>query len=93
MDGGREAARQLLALSRQSLKLPQSTKILIHVFANVTGLAPVLYQSGIIPKDQIFHEFVNGFNSVSELTTFVNVGHGKELADSKINGIFIWKSR
>jgi hypothetical protein len=29
---------------------------------------------------------VNGFNTVDELATYVNVGRGKELTDSKING-------
>lgn len=91
MEGGREAARQLLTLSRQSLNLTRSTKILIHVFANVTSLATSLCQSGILSKADTFHEFVNGFNSIGELVTFVDVGPGKELTDSKINGTFSLK--
>ena len=64
-----------------------TTRLFIHVFANVTSLALVLTQTTIIPKVDVFHEFVNGFNSVDELITFVNVGRGKDLTDSKINGI------
>jgi len=45
-------------------------------------------QSGLISKPEIFHDFVNGFNSVEELVTFINVGRGKELTDSKISGPF-----
>ena len=41
----------------------------------------------MISRQEIFHEFVNGFNSLDELVTFINVGRGKELTDSKINGI------
>jgi hypothetical protein len=76
-----------MTLSRSRVLLSQSTKLIVHVFANVSGLAFSLAQSMIIPKQETFHEFVNGFNSVDEMVTFVNVGRGKELTDSKINGI------
>ena len=66
--------------------MPQSTKLLIHVFANTPGLGLVLAQATLITKPDILNEFVNGFNSLDELVTFVNVGKGKELTDSKING-------
>ena len=85
-DGGREAAFELLNNARETLGAPGSTKLFVHVFANATGLAIALTQSGIIPKVDIFHDFVNGFNTVDDLVTYVNVGRGKELTDSKING-------
>jgi hypothetical protein len=44
-------------------------------------------QQNLISKPETFYEFVNGFNSVDDLVTFTNVGRGKELTDSKINGI------
>ena len=87
-EGGREAARQVVTLSRSCLKLSPSTRLLVQVFANVSGLGYILMQFGLISKQEIFHEFVNGFNSVDELVTFINVGRGKELTDSKINGTF-----
>ena len=62
-EGGREAAHQLLTLSRTWLKLPQSTKLLVHVFANVNGLAIVLSQFGVISKPETLYEFVNGFKN------------------------------
>jgi hypothetical protein len=52
----------------------------------VTSLAFVLTQSNIIEKTDVLYDFVNGFNTVDELATYVNVGRGKELTDSKING-------
>lgn len=85
-EGGREAARQVVTLSRSCLKLSPSTRLLVQVFANVGGVAYTLVQVGMISKQEIFHEFVNGFNSLDELVTFINVGRGKELTDSKING-------
>jgi hypothetical protein len=75
-----------MTLSRSRVLLSQSTKLIVHVFANVSGLAFSLAQSMIISKQETFHEFVNGFNSVDEMVTFVNVGRGKELTHSKING-------
>jgi hypothetical protein len=85
-DGGRDAARQLFALSSKSLKLLPSTRVVIHVFASVPTLAVTLCQASIIPKADFLNEFVNGFNSVDEMATFINVGRGKELTDAKING-------
>jgi len=49
-------------------------------------LAPILFQQKIIPKVESFHNFIDGFNSVDELVLFTNIGHGKELTDSKIKG-------
>ena len=86
-DGGREAARQLVTQSYKGLKISQPVQMVVHVFADVTSLATTLVQSVIISRQEIFQEFVNGFNSVGDLVTFVDVGRGKELADLKINGI------
>ena len=76
-------------MSRSFLKLLPSTRLLVQVYGNVLGLGYALFQSGMISKQETFHDFVNGFNSVDELVTFINVGRGKELTDSKINGTLI----
>jgi hypothetical protein len=86
-DGGKEAARQLVMMSYKSINTPQSTKLMVHVFANVAGLGAALSQSNIISRPEIFNDFVDGFNSVDELITFINVGSGRELSELKINGI------
>jgi hypothetical protein len=80
-----------MGLSRSGLNLSQNTKLIVHVFANVSGVASSLAQSMIISKQETFHEFVNGFNTVDEMVTFTSVGRGKELTDSKINGICFTK--
>lgn len=64
-------------------------KVWIFVFANATMLAPVLLQHNIVPKVELFYDFINGFNSVDELVTFTNVGRGKELTDTKIKGTLL----
>ena len=87
-EGGRDAARQVVTLSRSCLKLSPSTRLHVQVFANISGLGYTMSQSGLISRPEIFHDFVNGFNSVEELVTFINVGRGKELTDSKISGSF-----
>jgi hypothetical protein len=89
-DGGRNAARELISYARKEISATPtgttSTNICIHIFANATNLAPALVQYNIIPKVDTFHEFMNGFNSVDPLVMFVNVGRGKELTDTKVNG-------
>jgi hypothetical protein len=50
-------------------------------------LASILVHHKITPKLEVFHEFVNGFQSVDDLVFFTNVGRGKELTDSKIKGM------
>lgn len=78
---------ELITWTRHALDIKTvEIKIWIQVFANVTMLAPVLLQHNIVPKIELFYEFVNGFNSVDELVTFTNVGRGKELTDTKIKG-------
>jgi hypothetical protein len=82
-------AYELITRTRKLISeynLAASTKVLISVFANATRLAPVLVQHKIIPTPDVLHDFINGFNAAGELVVFVNVGHGKELSDSKITG-------
>ena len=65
----------------------KDSKVWIFVFANASSLAPVLARQNLISKPELFYDFMNGFNSVDDLVTFTNVGRGKELTDTKINGI------
>jgi hypothetical protein len=87
-EGGRAAAQGLITSTRESLKdeIIATTKIWIFVLANATSLAQILNQRNVITTANIFHDFMNGFNSVDDLVTFTNVGRGKELVDTKIKG-------
>ena len=85
-EGGQDAARTIVMMSYKYINIPQSTKLMVHVFANVVSLANTLCQTNIIAKPELFNDFVDGFNSVDELVTFINVGPGRDLAELKING-------
>jgi hypothetical protein len=68
------------------------TKLAIHVFANVTALADVLNKYGISSAERLY-DFVDGFNSVSELVTFSNIGHKKGITELKIIGFHVYYHR
>lgn len=72
--------------------MSQNTKLIVHVFGNVSRLAAFLAQSMIISKQETFHDFVNGFNTVDEMVIFTSIGRGKELTESKIDGTCFIKS-
>lgn len=86
--GGRKAACQIISNIRNGIgaQFP-SAKIWISVFANATDLGPVLFHHRYIPTLSVLDEFISGFNDIDDLVTFVNVGRGKELTDTKLNGI------
>ncbi|KAM0421402.1 hypothetical protein ACHAPT_010756 [Fusarium lateritium] len=58
--------------------------IFARVFANVRDLAQSLRLSGIINHDEKFWRFVTNFTNARAEFDFVDVGSGKENADSKI---------
>jgi hypothetical protein len=86
--GGRKAACEIISNIRNGIgtQFP-SAKIWISVFANATGLGPVLFHHNYIPALGVLDDFISGFNDIDDLVTFVNVGRGKELTDTKLNGI------
>jgi hypothetical protein len=83
-EGGREASRQLIAISHNCLSLSQYTKMTIHVFADLNNLAATLNQADIIRSEDVFFDFVGGFESVGEMSNFIHVTSG---ADQKIKSI------
>ena len=62
------------------------TQLWLTVYCNKRGLSETLVNAGVCSSEQ-FDEFVQGFNQASPLFSFVDVGAGKEAADSKIKGI------
>lgn len=85
--GGRKAADEILSSVRNCLgNILPSSRIWVSVFVNAAGLGPVLSKHNYITSPSVLDDFMSGFNDVDDLVTFVNVGHGKELTDSKLNG-------
>ena len=60
----------------------------LHVFADINNLAATLSQADIIRSEDVLFDFVSGFESVGEMSTFVHVTNG---ADQKIKSIFFYR--
>ncbi|KAF1949829.1 hypothetical protein CC80DRAFT_539999 [Byssothecium circinans] len=80
--GGRRAAAQLY--KEIEPRVPPNCRIICRVYANVRGLADVLVRIGAVEELAVFEDFVRGFTRGRSLFDFVDVGAGKDRADSKI---------
>jgi hypothetical protein len=80
-DGGLTAARLLIAAIRADNPNLITPRILLQVFLNRKGLNGVLQL-----KDYPLDHFIAGFNCAGDGCFMVDVGSGKEVADSRIRG-------
>ena len=56
------------------------------VVANVSGLGKALQREGSLHSEATLRDFTLGFTQAKAAFDFVDVGYGKERADSKIKG-------
>jgi hypothetical protein len=63
------------------------------VCTNVAGLSKALLRDESIDSPDVFKDFTIGFTQGKASFEFVDVGHGKERADSKIRGIPIYPKK
>lgn len=56
------------------------------VCANVSGLTKAMRRDGALDSPDDLREFALGFTQGKASFDFIDVGHGKERADSKIKG-------
>ncbi|KAK7755964.1 hypothetical protein SLS62_001906 [Diatrype stigma] len=85
--GAQKAAENLKKAVRDHLRqenLSEDITIIVRVFAHVSGLAKALTESDIIPQTYSMFTFAEKFTNACAEFDFVNVGWGKENADSKI---------
>lgn len=86
--GGAEAALRLKQEVRNYLQnTPLGTEdipIIVRVFANLNALAKALRSANIISSETDMHTFAEQFTISRAEFDFVNVGYGKENADSKM---------
>ncbi|OAQ89526.1 C-x8-C-x5-C-x3-H type zinc finger protein [Purpureocillium lilacinum] len=86
--GAVEAAQllkqQIVDHLRKDTPLGDDVPIFVRIFANVKGLAKALRISGVINQDEDMHMFAENLTNSRAEFDFVNVGHGKENADSKL---------
>ncbi|TFL00699.1 hypothetical protein BDV98DRAFT_569434 [Pterulicium gracile] len=86
-DGGHEAAHQLFDQVKRYLNTnfgEHSYQIWVYIFFNKRGLMEALGKSPLSQLKATFEDFVIGFNQASTQISMVDVGFGKEAADSKV---------
>ncbi|KAI0067693.1 hypothetical protein BV25DRAFT_1911578 [Artomyces pyxidatus] len=86
--GGRQAAMLLTKgitdhVVSSDEAVSNRCRIWLSIFCNKAGLMDVLQRNGVCNTTQ-FEEFFQGFNQASPLFSIIDVGNGKEAADSKI---------
>lgn len=86
--GAPEAALRLTQAVRNYLKdTPlgsEDVPIVVRIFANLNGLAKSLFHHNAIDSEDKMRVFAEQFTNSRAEFDFVNVGHGKENADSKM---------
>jgi len=92
--GGTTAAHELHSQIENYLKEKHNLsqlEVFVQVFLSMDGLSKALFTSGAIKNTDernILFKFARGFNSASPLFSFVDVKHGKEMADNKVRELF-----
>jgi hypothetical protein len=61
-------------------------EVMAKVCADVTGLAKAMQKDGSLENPSELRDFTFGFTQGKASFDFIDVGHGKERADSKIKG-------
>jgi hypothetical protein len=90
--GGHKAAIKLSDSIKEhirSLNEINQFQLSVFVFFNKKGLFDTFNRCGYHSAKVRLDDFIEGFNQASERFVMVNVGSGKEAADSKIKGISI----
>lgn len=66
--------------------MDNNVEVIAKVCANLAGLTKALIREGALDNYDEFHDFTLGFTQGKASFDFIDVGHGKERADSKIKG-------
>ncbi|CAJ2510746.1 Uu.00g063710.m01.CDS01 [Anthostomella pinea] len=84
IEGGRRAANDLRQSIAEQCTSVYETEIIAKVVANFSGLNKAMKRDGSVDSEMDLKDFMMGFNQAKASFDFVDVGHGKERADSKI---------
>ncbi|KAG0648753.1 hypothetical protein D0Z07_4766 [Hyphodiscus hymeniophilus] len=94
IEGGKEAANALRdIILEQCHELANEMEVVAKVCANVTGLSKAMRHDGSLQNIDDLRDFTLGFTQGRASFDFVDVGHGKERADSKIKECMRWHLR
>lgn len=63
-------------------------EVIVKVCANIDGLGKAMRRDGSLDSMEDLRNFTLGFTQCKASFDFIDVGHGKEQADSKIKGTF-----
>jgi hypothetical protein len=87
IEGGKSAASLLLnSVLANCSDLSDQIEVIAKVCANVTGLTKAMKRDGSLESPDDLREFTLGFTQAKANFDWIDVGHGKERADSKIKG-------
>lgn len=87
IEGGKRAAYALRSAIAAECNPCDDVEIVCKVVCNLGGLSRALLRGGHIESMNDFKEFTLGFTQAKASFDFIDVGHGKERADSKIKGV------
>ncbi|ROT42488.1 hypothetical protein SODALDRAFT_374815 [Sodiomyces alkalinus F11] len=94
IEGGKKAAYALRAeIAGLCGKPADDVEVIAKVYANLNGLSRAMQRHGVVEKDSDFKDFTLGFTQAKASFDFVDVGQGKERADSKIKEATRWNLR
>lgn len=65
----------------------EDMEIVAKVIANLSGLGKAMQRDGCIDNPSLLKDFTLGFTQAKASFDYIDVGHGKERADSKIRGM------
>ena len=95
LTGGQAAAEQLMEKVREHLASlgsaindPKTVSVMVKAYANLGGLAQACVRDKKLSSLSDMTQFWVGFTRRYPLVDFVDVGPGKEEADSKLKGGF-----
>jgi hypothetical protein len=87
IEGGKRAAYALrAAVVEQCSDRGRDVEIVAKIVANLGGLSKAMQRDGSIVSPSDLKDFTLGFTQAKASFDFIDVGYGKERADSKIRG-------
>ena len=75
-----------LAIAKECGDHADEVEVICRAFANLSGLTKAMRRDGCLDQDADLKDFTLGFTQGLASFDFVDVGYGKERADSKIKG-------
>ncbi|TKW53139.1 hypothetical protein CTA1_1280 [Colletotrichum tanaceti] len=94
IEGGKQAAYALrTAVAEYVGSQSGEVEIVAKVCANLSGLGRAMRRDGCLASESELKDFSLGFTQAKASFDFIDVGHGKERADSKIKEATRWHLR